>query len=127
MIPLATWIVWMLRKASYRWPSRYKALKAAQVGPATFRCAKCGKDYKKVGKQRIITVDHIIPCKDPARPQAFQEDLANCQCGVCDYIRKMFCGPEGLQILCQACHKPKTDKEMSVRKKARKLKKKGVI
>ncbi len=122
MVPLSTWLVWVLRKASYRWPARYKALKLAQVGPNTFKCAKCLKDYKKVGKQRIISVDHIIPVKDPSKPQAFQEALVACQCGVCDYIRKMFCTPEELQILCKDCHDQKTTKEMGHRKKARRAK-----
>lgn len=89
--------------------------------PNTFRCASCQGEYKKEG--RAITVDHIIPCKDPAKPQAFQEALDTCQCGVCDYLRKMFCKPEGLQVLCKECHDKKTGKEMGKRKKARKVKK----
>ena len=124
MIPFSTWVVWILRKASYRWPSRYQALKAAKTGPNTFRCAKCKTEHKKEGKKRTITVDHIIPVKDPARPQAFQEALTSCSCGVCDYIRKMFCGPEGLQVLCKNCHDEKTGKEMKERKVARRFKKK---
>ena len=123
MIAFPTWIVWQLRKASYRWPARYQALKAAKVAPNTYRCAKCGKDYKKEGKKRIITVDHIVPCKDPSKPQAFQEALVSCACGVCDYLRKMFCTVAGLQVLCKACHTPKTKKEMKVRKLARRKKK----
>jgi len=127
MIPLSTWIVWQLRKASYRWPARYGVWKAAKTAPNTFKCAKCGVAYYKEKKGRVLSLDHIIPCKDPTRPQAFQEDLIKCQCGVCDYIRKMFCGPEGMQILCQTCHPKKTKKEMTIRKKARKIKKlKGV-
>ncbi len=123
MLSLATWIVWQLRKASYRWPARYGVWKAAKVAPNTFKCAKCGKDYKKENGKRNLTLDHIIPCKDPTRPQAFQEDILNCQCGVCDYIRKMFCTEDGMQILCKTCHPKKTKKEMTIRKKARKAKK----
>ena len=123
MVPLKTWLVWVLRKASYRWPSRYQALKDAKVGPNTFKCASCHKDYKKQGKKRIITVDHIIPCKDPKRPNAFQDDLENCKCGVCDFLRKMFCLPSGLQVLCKECHDKKTESEMGTRMKARRKKK----
>ena len=127
MIAFPTWIVWQLRKISYRWYARYQALKLAKVigKPNTYRCALCTKEYKKIGKKRIITVDHIQPVKDPSKPQAFQEALATCMCGVCDYLRKMFCPVEGLQVLCKDCHDKKTTKEMGVRKKARKEKKKN--
>lgn len=123
MVPFATWFVWNLRKISYRWPARYAALRSAKVAPNTFKCAACKGDYKKEGKKRIITVDHIKPVKDPTKPQAFQEALATCMCGVCDYIRRMFCGPEGLQVLCKDCHTRKTKGEMKIRKLARRTKK----
>jgi hypothetical protein len=125
MIAFQTWIVWQLRKISYRWYARYQCLKAAKVQgkPNTYVCNLCKNEYKKEGKKRTITIDHIIPCKDPSKPQAFQEALDTCQCGVCDYLRKMFCGPDGLQVLCKDCHDKKTGKEMTKRKKARKIKK----
>lgn len=121
MIPFQTWIVWQLRKISYRWPARYQAMKLAKVDgePNTYLCNACKTKHKKVGKQRTISLDHIVPCKDPSRPQAFQEDLAACVCGVCDYLRKMFCDVKGYQVLCKKCHDIKTDKEMGTRKKAR--------
>lgn len=123
MIPFPTWLVWNLRKISYRWPARYQALKLAKVAPNTYKCAECKQDYKKQGKKRIISVDHINPVKDPSKPQAFQEALATCMCGVCDYIRRMFCDVLGLQVLCKECHDKKTKGEMKVRKTARKKKK----
>ena len=124
MIPFNTWITWQLRKISYRWHTRYKALKAAKVGPNTYKCAGCLKDYKKEGRKRTISLDHIVPVKDPKRPNEFQEALATCQCGVCSVIRRMF--PDtaaGWQVLCKKCHDAKTTKEMGIRKKARRKKK----
>lgn len=125
MIAFPTWIVWQLRKISYRWYARYQALKLAKVigKPNTYKCAECLKDYKKEGKKRTITVDHIVPVKDPSKPQAFQEALASCVCGVCEYLRRMFCDPSGLQVLCKTCHDKKTKGEMKVRKVARRKKK----
>lgn len=123
MIPFKTWIVWQLRKISYRWWGRYQALKAAKVGKNLYKCAICKKDYKKEGRKRTITLDHIIPCKDPSKPNAFQDALDTCMCGVCDYLRKMFCDPSGLQVLCKKCHDTKTESEMGTRKKARRKKK----
>ena len=121
MIPFSQWLTWVLRKASYRWPTRYKALNKAKVGKNLYRCAICQKDYKKEGRKRTITLDHVVPVKDPTRPNAFQDDLANCQCGVCSTLRRMFPETvEGWQVLCKACHDKKTKKETKVRVSARK-------
>lgn len=121
MVAFQTWIVWQLRKISYRWYARYQALKLAKVlgKPNTYKCASCQKDYKKEPRKRTITVDHIQPVKDPSKPNAFQDALISCTCGVCEYLRRMFCPVEGLQVLCKDCHDKKTKKEMGVRKKAR--------
>lgn len=126
MAPFQTWLVWQLRKISYRWPPRYGALKAAKVAPNTYTCAHCKKPYKKQGRKRIISVDHIIPVKDPSKPGAFQTDLLSCACGVCDFLRKMFCDVLGLQVLCKECHDKKTSSETGVRKEARRKKKLGI-
>lgn len=126
MISFSTWLVWVLRKASYRWHTRYKAMRAAKVDgqPNTYKCATCKKDYKKIGRKRTITLDHIVPVKDPNKPNAFQDDLATCQCGVCGTVRRMFpATPEGWQVLCKKCHDKKTKGETKVRVKARKQKK----
>lgn len=120
MIPLKAWIVWQLRKISYRWPGRYAIMKASQVAPNTFTCAGCKKAYKKLKGKRIISVDHIIPVKDPSRPGDFQRDIETCLCGVCDFLRKMFCDPSGLQMLCKICHDKKTKKETKQRVAKRK-------
>lgn len=126
MLTLKQWLVWQLRKASYRWPSRYQAMKAAKTGPNEFKCAKCGGKYARkggTGTRKSISLDHITPVVDPTKPNAFEEALAVCACGVCDYIRRMFCGPEGLQVLCKSCHDIKTKGEMTQRKESRRAKK----
>lgn len=119
---LKAWLVWQLRKASYRYPSRYQALKAAKVGPNTYKCAKCGGSYARkggTGTRKSVSLDHIIPVVDPTKPNAMDEALASCVCGVCEYVRRLFCSPEGLQVLCKSCHDTKTQGERDVRKEAR--------
>lgn len=122
MITLKQWLVWQLRKASYRWPSRYQAMKLAKVGPNTYKCAQCGGSYARKGQtgtRKSISLDHIQPVVDPTKPNAFESALSSCACGVCEYIRRMFCGPDGLQVLCKSCHDTKTKGEMTQRKESR--------
>ena len=51
-------------------------------------------------------IDHIDPVVDPER-------------GFVDwdiYIARLFCSAENLQLLCEPCHKTKTDREREIRK-----------
>ena len=121
-IDLKTWVVWALRKASYRWPARQAALRHAAATKAEYVqhqgegvsklvrnfyfCAKC----KLVFSRKGVSVDHIEPVVDPRKGwQGFDE-----------YIRRMFCSETGFQILCGPCHDKKTKKENTVRRKERK-------
>lgn len=124
MVSFTAWLTWTLRKASYKWHTRYKAMSAAKVGPNTYKCAECKKDYKKEGRKRIIVLDHVVPVKDPLKPQGYQEAIETCLCDGCSTIRRMFpATPEGWQVLCKACHDVKTGKERDTRTKAsRKIK-----
>lgn len=127
VMSISTWVTWMVRKASYRWPPRNEAVRDAKVAPNTFRCAGCNKHVKKqkIGRRSSISADHIIPIKDPTKPGAFQDALLSCACGVCDFLRKMFCDKTGFQMLCMECHDEKTFIETGVRKEARRKKKLG--
>jgi 5-methylcytosine-specific restriction endonuclease McrA len=119
---LKTWVIWSLRKASYRWPPRQQALRKSLATKDDFNksggenvshlvrnfywCAKC----KKVFSRKGVSLDHIKPVVDPKKGwQGFDE-----------FIRRMFCGIEGFQVICQECHNVKTQKENKVRKELRK-------
>jgi 5-methylcytosine-specific restriction endonuclease McrA len=105
---LKQFIVWTLRKASYRWAPRYKALKNAQVGKDAYTCKECEKVFTRKGVQ----VDHIKPVVDPVLGFVTWDI----------YISRLFCSSEGYQILCKPCHKEKTGKEREVRREQRKTK-----
>lgn len=127
-IPLQTWVVWVLRKASYKWMPRNLAIRAAKTGPNIYKCASCKKDVfkKRMGRRSTISADHIVPVKDPSKPGAFQDDLKACLCGVCTSIRRMFCSISGYQMLCMKCHDIKTKSEMDTRIENRRKKKKQI-
>jgi len=117
-IDLKTWVIWSLRKASYRWPPRNAALREAACTKAQYakkpgekvsklvrnfyRCEKCRLVYARTG----VSIDHIKPVVDPKKGwQGFDE-----------YIARMFVGVSGFQILCTRCHDEKTKRENKIRK-----------
>jgi hypothetical protein len=120
-VDLRTWVIWALRKASYRWPPRQAALQAMRAARADFRkhggekvsklvrnfyfCAHCDKVFSRKG----VSIDHVEPVVDPRHGwQGFDE-----------YIKRMFCLVDGFQILCHNCHDTKTKKENKIRQKYR--------
>lgn len=92
-----------LRSASRRWPPKYEAIKEAYTDTKTnkvtgrqarhYKCAGCGKDYPQSGVQ----VDHITP---------IGKDL-----DWNEFIERLFCEADNLQVLCKTCHKLKTKEE----------------
>lgn len=121
MIDLKTWVIWCLRKASYRWPPRQAALRNAAVSKAFYlkhpgekvsklvrnfyQCAKCKLAFSRKG----VSIDHVDPVVDPKRGwQGFDE-----------YIKRMFCSEDGFQILCGTDHDAKTAKERLIRTAAK--------
>ena len=122
MMDLQTWVRWSLRKASYRWPPRNAALRAAAVTVGKnsailkkfprcrnfYTCAGC----KEVLPRKGVSIDHIDPVVDPKKGwQGFDQ-----------YINRMFCNAAGFQILCKVCHDAKTKTESGVRAKTRRRK-----
>jgi len=119
-IDLKTWVIWSLRKASYRWPPRQRALAAAKMTinknsmlarafPRCrnfYQCAKCEGVFVRKG----VSIDHIEPVVDPKK--GFQ--------GFDEYVKRMFCQQEGFQIICNKCHDSKTAKERVIRMKTKK-------
>jgi len=124
-LDLKTWLIWTLRKASYRWPPRQAALRNASVSRAEYekrpgeeitkriknfyRCATC----KKVFSRKGVSIDHLEPVVNPKK--GWQ--------GWDVYISRMFCSVKGFQVICSKDHDAKTKRENEVRKKVRKEKK----
>ena len=102
-----------LRAASRRWPPKYKALKEAFVGrQVNVKTGKMAMHYKCVACQKLyvasdVQVDHIKPVVDPKKGFVSWDD----------FINRIFCEIENLQVLCKPCHKIKTDQEKAERKK----------
>ena len=102
-----------LRAASRRWPPKYKALKEAFVGRKVnaktgklamhYKCVECKKLYVAADVQ----VDHIEPVVDPKKGFTTWDN----------FINRIFCEIENLQVMCKPCHKVKTDSEKLERKK----------
>lgn len=112
---MASFIKGGLRTLSRKWPPKYETLKRALVGrrldPSTgkmsnrYRCAGCGNLFK----QADVQVDHIDP-------------VVSVTDGFIDwneYIMRMFCEADGLQVLCSECHGIKTQNERQQRKEAK--------
>lgn len=87
-----------MRSAFTRWPPKYEVLEEARrkytgSNPRQkyeFQCSVC----KKWHKQTDVEVDHIEPC---GSLKSF-EDLPG-------FVERMFCGKEGLRVVCSPCHK----------------------
>lgn len=99
-------VVASLRRASYRWGARNKALIKARVERGIYRCAMC--DSVARHPKKGIRVDHI----HPVVPITGFDNWDG-------YIERMFCDEDGFQILCIQHHKEKTAAENLARKMMR--------
>ena len=105
-----SWIISALRARFLRWGPRTEALKRARVARGLYLCAKCNQvgpaslapEPGKTKRKNNAVVDHIDPVVCPY--QGYQ--------GWNIYIQRMFVEPDGLQVLCRACHRAKTGAEM---------------
>lgn len=94
-----------LRNAYSKYPPRFEALKRAEVGRMiNSKTGKLAKHYecnhcRKYFIQKDVQVDHII---DAGSLRDFS-DLP----GFCE---RLFCGVDGLQVLCKKDHQAKTKK-----------------
>jgi 5-methylcytosine-specific restriction endonuclease McrA len=93
-----------LRSAFNRYPVKWAVLRAAQRAYEgtdkrikwEYQCAKCGGWFKA----KEVSVDHVVP----AGSLNTFEDLAG-------FAERLFCGPDGLQVLHKECHAAKTAEE----------------
>lgn len=91
-----------LRAAYNKYPPKYEALRRARK-PVTigrqkwaYTCAECKQEFM----QKDVQVDHI----EPAGTLKEYSDLP-------EFVRKLFCSVDELQILCSTCHLEKTSEE----------------
>ena len=110
---LQQFVISVLRRASYRTPMRAAALDKARVKRGVYKCAECKKEFKK----KDIAIDHKAPVIDPKTGHTTWDK----------FIKRLFCKPNGLQILCNtgksSCHKVKTKAENAERRVTAKKKK----
>ena len=103
-----------LREKFNRYPVKYEVLKGAVSDVWTgetfktgkragqhktvkmYKCAECSQQFR----QKDVQVDHITPA---GSLQSFS-DLSG-------FAERLFCGPEGLQVLCSTCHDTKTKED----------------
>jgi hypothetical protein len=90
-----------LRRASYRWPGRNEALTAARVARGFYKCAVCSVDSFK---RTEVNLDHI----EPVVPVESDWHLADGSPDWNIFIKRLFVGPQGFQVICINCHDAKT-------------------
>lgn len=104
-----------LRRATQKWKPIHDCLRDARVSRGLYLCASCKKHIPTTiktdeGKRvKNVHVDHIKPIIDPAIGWTNYDDM----------IERMFCEADNLQVLCNECHKKKTDEEKAIAKSRR--------
>ena len=103
-------VVGLLRAGSKKWPPKYetlnKALTERKINEATgkmanhYKCAKC----KQLFPLTKVEVDH-------KKPVVSDSGFTNYE----DYIDRLFCEADNLQVLCKPCHKAKSKVEAGKR------------
>lgn len=97
----------MLRRGSFRWLPRKKALESARRPSESanarlkweFQCAECQKWFP----QKEVAVDHKQPCGS-------LDDLNG-------FVARLYPeDPAAFQVLCKKCHKSKTNQERKAKK-----------
>ncbi len=96
-----------MRRGTYKWGPKNQCKKNARIGRNQYTCAGC----KGVFPNKEVNVDHIEPVVTEQGFTTFD-----------DYIYRMFCPIENLQVLCSECHNAKTLTEVGGRKRYRRKK-----
>lgn len=112
-----SYVVNILRKGTMTWRGRTQALNAARICKVEgvrangkirkkyyWKCCKCSQEFRD---QSCVEVDHIIEIGP------FKGDWN-------EFIARMYCGQENLQVLCVVCHAKKTSGYNASRKYTRK-------
>lgn len=106
-----------VRSMSSRWPCKYDALKAAQVGiqlnaktgrqAMHYKCIECGNLFPA----KEVQVDHIEPIVPLTMVQEYDWNVI---------IANALCEKDGLQVMCKICHKKKSLEENAERRENKK-------
>jgi hypothetical protein len=92
-------------------PQRAAALSRHRISRGIYQCETCphqGPIGNGKGKKKNFEVDHIDPVvPTDADPELFTWD---------EYIVRLFCSPDRLQVLCRGCHGRKTSLENLARR-----------
>ena len=115
-----SFIISALRGATNRWGPKKEVEKEANVKKGFYKCAECQevvplKDKHNGRMVKNVHIDHIVPIVDPEVGFTTWDD----------YIERMFCEKDGLQVLCKACHDVKCGEERAIateRRRQEKLK-----
>lgn len=101
-----------LRRASYRWPANSEALKLARVARNEYECNIC----KGIFGRREVQKDHIEPVVPVTGWIGFD-----------DFIQRLYCSVDKIQVACKPCHKVKSQIENKLRRENTKEKLSGNI
>lgn len=104
-----------MRSATRKWAPIQEVKKKANVERGIYLCAGCGEHVPptiKQGRKRVqnVFVDHIDPIVDPTTGFTTFDN----------FINRMFCEEDNLQLLCGECHDKKTMKERALAAEYRK-------
>lgn len=102
-----------LRRASYRWPGRYTAMKAAHVDRNAYKCAACQGVFPKK-EIRLDHVEPVVPVDGFKNKESF--DLH-------EFAERLLVEESGFQVLCDTCHNNKSKIENTERRKNKAKKK----
>lgn len=109
-----------LRQGTRRWGPISQVQKEARVSRGIYLCAGCKEEVPATTKgetKRVknVFVDHILPVVDPAIGFSTWDE----------YIERMFCEKNNLQLLCKVCHDEKSKEERAVATERRRKDKNG--
>ena len=119
---LKSFLIQILRKASYKWIPRTKARNKFRVKVGEFSTGKDKFGYqcnicKNIFMAKETVMDHINPVVPPEGYKSGKDfDLE-------EYAERMFCDEFNFQCICSMCHDIKTKDENQIRKDKRQSKK----
>lgn len=107
-----SFITSILRAGSRKWSPIHTTRKKARVKRGYYKCNACKNSVtasKVIKGKRVpnVFVDHINPVVDPIKGFTTWDD----------YIERLYCEEDNLQVLCRSCHDNKTQKEKKQRTK----------